>query len=75
MDVLIVLGLSVILLPLTLLASGPVRIVLGLAFHLAGRMFASLGALNDWPPFVSATAMTGLFLSLGMLMLWWTERR
>ncbi len=45
-------------------------IVLGLVFHLVGRLFASLGALNDWRPFVSATAMTGLFLALGMLMLW-----
>ena len=50
-------------------------IVLGLVFHLAGRMFASLGALNDWQPFISATAMTGLFLLLGMILLWWTERR
>ncbi|MGA7750904.1 MAG: LPS export ABC transporter permease LptG [Gallionella sp.] len=50
-------------------------IVLGLVFHFVGRLFASLGALNDWQPFVSATAMTGLFMLLGMLMLWWTERR
>jgi len=50
-------------------------IVLGLVFHFAGRLFASLGALNDWQPFISATAMTGMFLLLGMAMLWWTERR
>ena len=50
-------------------------IVLGLTFHFVGRLFASLGALNDWQPFISATAMTGLFLLLGILMLWWTERR
>ena len=50
-------------------------IVLGLAFHFVGRLFASLGALNDWQPFISATAMTGLFLLLGLAMLWWTERR
>lgn len=50
-------------------------IVLGLVFHFTGRLFASLGALNDWQPFISATAMTALFLMLGMLMLWWTERR
>lgn len=50
-------------------------IVLGLVFHFAGRLFASLGALNDWQPFVSATAITALFLLLGMGMLWWTERR
>jgi len=50
-------------------------IVLGLVFHFVGRLFANLGALNDWQPFISATAMTGLFLLLGMAMLWWTERR
>ncbi|MGA9666596.1 MAG: LPS export ABC transporter permease LptG [Gallionella sp.] len=50
-------------------------IVLGLTFHFVGRLFASLGSLNDWQPFISATAMTGLFLLLGVLMLWWTERR
>ena len=50
-------------------------IVLGLVFHFTGRLFASLGALNDWQPFFSATAMTGLFLLMGMVMLWWTERR
>jgi lipopolysaccharide export system permease protein len=50
-------------------------IVLGLVFHFAGRLFASLGALNDWQPFFSATAMTGMFLLLGMALVWWTERR
>jgi lipopolysaccharide export system permease protein len=50
-------------------------IVLGLVYHFVGRLFASLGALNDWHPLFSATAMTGLFLLLGMSMLWWTERR
>lgn len=50
-------------------------IVLGLVFHFAGRLVANLGALNEWQPFISATAMTALFLLLGTLMLWWTERR
>lgn len=50
-------------------------IVLGLLFHFVGRLFASLGALNDWSPFISATAMTALFLVLGATLLWWTERR
>jgi lipopolysaccharide export system permease protein len=50
-------------------------IVLGLVFHFVGRLFASLGALNDWQPLLSATAMTGLFLLLGGGMLWWVERR
>ena len=50
-------------------------IVLGLVYHFVGRLFASLGALNDWQPLFSASAMAGLFLLLGMAMLWWIERR
>lgn len=50
-------------------------VVLGLAFHFLGRLFGSLGALNDWLPLFSATAMPLLFLSLAGVMLWWTERR
>lgn len=50
-------------------------IVLGLVFHFAGQLFSNLGALNDWPPFASASAMTGLFLLAGLSMLWWVERR
>ncbi len=50
-------------------------IVLGLSFHFVGRLFASLGSLNDWQPLLSATAMPLLFLLLAGGMLWWTERR
>ena len=50
-------------------------IVLGLVFHFAGRLFASLGALNDWQPLLSATAMTGVFLLIGVAMIWQVERR
>ena len=50
-------------------------VVLGLAFHFLGRLFGSLGALNDWLPLFSATAMPLLFLSLAGVMLWGTERR
>jgi lipopolysaccharide export system permease protein len=50
-------------------------IALGLVVHFVGRLFASLGALNNWQPLFSASAMTALFLLLGMGMLWWTERR
>jgi lipopolysaccharide export system permease protein len=38
-------------------------------------LFASLGALNNWQPLLSASAMTVLFLLIGVSMLWWTERR
>jgi lipopolysaccharide export LptBFGC system permease protein LptF len=49
--------------------------VLGLVFHFAGRLVGSLGSLNDWQPLFSATAMTGVFLLIGALMLWRVERR
>jgi lipopolysaccharide export system permease protein len=50
-------------------------IVLGLSFHFLGRLFASLGALNDWQPLLSATVMPLMFLLLAGAMLWRTERR
>ncbi len=50
-------------------------IVLGLSFHFIGRLFANVGALNEWSPLLSATAMTWLFLGLALGMLWRTERR
>ncbi len=50
-------------------------IVLGLSFHFIGRLFANVGALNEWSPLLSATAMSWLFLSLALAMLWRTERR
>ena len=50
-------------------------IMLGLGFHFLNKLFAHLGLLNDWPPFVSAMAPTLLFLAGGMAMLWWVERR
>ncbi|MDO8313264.1 MAG: LPS export ABC transporter permease LptG [Sideroxyarcus sp.] len=52
-----------------------VGVVLGLSFHFAGRLFANLGALNEWPAVVSATAMSWIFLGLALTMLWRTERR
>ncbi len=52
-----------------------VGIVLGLSFHFIGRLFANVGALNEWSPLLSATAMSWLFLALALWMLWRTERR
>ncbi|MFZ2540404.1 MAG: LPS export ABC transporter permease LptG [Gallionella sp.] len=52
-----------------------IGIVFGLSFHFFGRLVGSLGALNDWQPFMSASAMTAVFLLLAMALLWWTERR
>lgn len=50
-------------------------VVLGLGFHFSGRLFANLGALNEWNAILSATAMNWIFLGLAVLMLWRTERR
>ncbi len=50
-------------------------IVLGLSFYFIGRLFAHLGALNDWQPVLSASVMTIAFFGLALGMLWWTERR
>ncbi len=50
-------------------------IVLGLSFHFFSKLVGNLGALNDWQPFFSATVMSGVFLLLGMGMLWRVERR
>lgn len=52
-----------------------VGIVVGLGYHFIGRLFSSLGALNDWSPFLSATTVAWLFMLGGGLMLWKTERR
>ncbi|GAB4115946.1 MAG: LPS export ABC transporter permease LptG [Sideroxydans sp.] len=52
-----------------------VGVVLGLSFHFAGRLFANLGALNEWPAIFSATAMSWVFLGLALTMLWRSERR
>jgi lipopolysaccharide export system permease protein len=50
-------------------------IVLGLSFHFIGRLFANVGALNEWSPLLSATAMSWLFLALALGMIWRTEKR
>lgn len=50
-------------------------IVLGLSFHFGGRLFSNLGALNDWPPMLSATAISWLYLVVALGMMWQTERR
>ncbi|MBL8381499.1 MAG: LPS export ABC transporter permease LptG [Burkholderiales bacterium] len=44
-------------------------IMLGLVFHLLNSLFAHLGAINTWPPFLSAVTPALLFLALAFLML------
>jgi lipopolysaccharide export system permease protein len=50
-------------------------IVLGLSFHFIGRLFSNLGALNDWQPLFSATAISWIFLLVAIVMMWRVERR
>ena len=52
-----------------------IGIVLGLSFHFGGRLFSNLGALNEWQPMLSATAISWLYLVIALLMMWRTERR
>lgn len=50
-------------------------IMLGLVFHVLGRLSSHLGLINNWPAFASAIVPTLIFFSLAVGMLWWQERR
>lgn len=50
-------------------------IVLGLTFHFVDKLFANLGALNEWQPMLIAMTMPVSFLLLAAWMLWRTEQR
>lgn len=50
-------------------------VILGLAFHFFDKLFANLGAINEWPPMLIAIAMPVLFLLLAAWMLWRSEKR
>jgi len=50
-------------------------IMLGLLFHVLGRLFSHLGLINEWPAFFSASVPTAAFFCLAVGMLWWQERR
>lgn len=52
-----------------------IGIMLGISYQVLNRVFVHLGLLNDWPPPVSATIPTLLFLAGGVGMLLWNERR
>ncbi len=52
-----------------------IGIVLGLSFHFGGRLFSNLGALNEWQPMFSATAISWIYLTVALVMMWRTERR
>jgi lipopolysaccharide export system permease protein len=52
-----------------------IGIALGLSFHFGGRLFSNLGALNEWQPMFSATAISWIYLVIALTMMWRTERR
>ncbi|MBL8378756.1 MAG: LPS export ABC transporter permease LptG [Burkholderiales bacterium] len=45
-------------------------IMLGLVFHLLNSLFAHLGTINTWPPFLSAVTPSVMFVLLALGMLW-----
>ena len=52
-----------------------VGIMLGVMYQILNRVFSHLGFLNDWPPLFSAITPTILFLTAGLTMLYYVERR
>ncbi|MGZ5042276.1 MAG: LPS export ABC transporter permease LptG [Usitatibacter sp.] len=50
-------------------------ILIGLSFHFAGRLFAHVGLLNDWPALVSAGAPVGISALVAAALLVRAERR
>ncbi len=55
-------------------AQALVGIMLGVSYQILNRVFAHLGLLNDWPPFMSAMLPTALFFLAGLVMLQRVER-
>lgn len=52
-----------------------IGLFLGIVYQILNRVFAHLGTLNDWTPFISAVTPTVLFLMAGLSMLFFIERR
>lgn len=50
-------------------------IMLGISYQVLNRLFIHIGLLSDWPPPISATVPTLLYLTTGLGMLVWMERR
>jgi lipopolysaccharide export system permease protein len=50
-------------------------IMIGISYQVISRLFVHIGLLNDWAPVISASLPTLLFLSAGVGMLMWMERR
>jgi lipopolysaccharide export system permease protein len=50
-------------------------IMVGIGYQILNRLFAHVGLLSDWPPILSATIPTLMFLVAGIGMALWVERR
>ena len=50
-------------------------VMIGVLFHMLNGLFSNLGAINSWPPFMSAAAPSLMFMAAAAGMLWWVERR
>ena len=48
-------------------------IMIGIGFYLLNNVFAHIGLLHTWAPFVTAVLPSLLFLSAAMAALWWVE--
>lgn len=49
-------------------------IMIGVAFILINNLFAHVGLLNAWMPFLTAVIPSLLFLLLAVFALWWVDR-
>jgi lipopolysaccharide export system permease protein len=49
-------------------------IMIGVVFYLLNNIFAHIGLLNTWPPFITAVLPSLLFLAAAMAALWYVER-
>lgn len=48
-------------------------IMIGVVFYLLNNVFAHIGLLHTWAPFVTAVLPSLIFLSAAMVALWWVE--
>jgi lipopolysaccharide export system permease protein len=50
-------------------------VMLGIVFYLLNGLFSNLGVINNWPPFLSATAPSIAFFLLAVGLMWTVDRR
>lgn len=50
-------------------------VMIGVGFYMLNALFSSLGAINAWPPFLTAVTPASLFLVGATLFIAWVERR